>query len=384
MPFPRFFRFFSHLNWSVVRTIIGRIFRQRLAGLSAEMAYNSLLALFPAILALIVAIALFEDSLLTFFRAIVEQFGFVPEESLNSTVRGLAANLKIVAPDLVWTLLSNFVKEITRTRSTSLFSVSFAAALWISSAAIGAAMNALDRIHEIPRRKRRPWWKVKLISLLLTLGSIGLLLIASFLVLIGDALVKFAVRKIDDLPIEKLEIGGYWLLELWQQLNWPFALSIVIVAFALIYRLGPSRWHKGTPILPGAVLAAFSWAGISWLFRTYVDNFGAYNKVYGAVGAVIVLMLWLYLTSLVLLIGGVINVTVGEVMKSKAAKKMGSDTAEEMIRDTAETMLRDTAKTGLRERQTSTSREPGDRPQPQRKKDDSPHSPTSFPKKAEK
>ena len=384
MPFPRFFRFFSHLNWSVVRTIIGRIFRQRLAGLSAEMAYNSLLALFPAILALIVAIALFEDSLLTFFRAIVEQFGFVPEESLNSTVRGLAANLKIVAPDLVWTLLSNFVKEITRTRSTSLFSVSFAAALWISSAAIGAAMNALDRIHEIPRRKRRPWWKVKLISLLLTLGSIGLLLIASFLVLIGDVLVKFAVRKIDDLPIEKLEIGGYWLLELWQQLNWPFALSIVIVAFALIYRLGPSRWHKGTPILPGAVLAAFSWAGISWLFRTYVDNFGAYNKVYGAVGAVIVLMLWLYLTSLVLLIGGVINVTVGEVMKSKAAKKMGSDTAEDMIRDTAETMLRDTAKTGLRERHTIAPSEPRDRPQPRGKKDDSPHSSTSYPKQAEK
>ena len=258
MPFPHFFRFFSHLNWLVVRTIIGRVFRQRLAGLSAEMAYNSLLALFPAILALIAAIALFEDSIAAFFKAIVTQFGFIPEESLNSTVRGLAANLKIVAPDLVWKLLSNFVKEITRTRSTSLFSVSSAAALWISSAAIGAAMNALDRIHEIPRRKRRPWWKAKIISLLLTLGSIGLLLIASFLVLIGDALVKFAVRKIEDLPIEKLEIGGYWLLELWQQLSWPFALSIVIIAFALIYRLGPSQWRRGTPIFLGREFPGYS------------------------------------------------------------------------------------------------------------------------------
>ncbi|MEM9537921.1 MAG: YihY/virulence factor BrkB family protein [Cyanobacteria bacterium P01_E01_bin.42] len=361
MPFSQFYRFFSHLNWSVVRTIIGRIFRQRLAGLSAEMAYNSLLALFPAILALITAIALFEDPLASLFRAIVAQFGFMPEESLNSTVRGLAANLKIVAPDLVWDLLSNFVEEITRTRSTSLFSVSFGATVWISSAAIGAAMNALDRIHEIPRRKRRPWWQAKIISLLLTLGSIGLLLIASFLVLIGDALVKFAVRTIEALPIDQLEIGGYWLLKLWQQLNWPLALSIVIVAFALIYRLGPSRWRRGTPLFPGAMLAGFSWAGISWLFRTYVDNFGAYNKVYGAVGAVIVLMLWLYLTSLVLLIGGVINVTVGEAMKTRAAQKMGSERAEELLRNTANTMLRDNARR-IRDRPPSRPPKSSDRP----------------------
>jgi membrane protein len=386
MPFSHFFRFFTHLNWSVVRTIIGRIFRQRLAGLSAEMAYNSLLALFPAILALITAIALFEDSLATLFRAIVEQFGVLPEESLNSTVRGLAANLKIVAPDLVWKLLSNFVKEITRTRSTSLFSLSFAAALWISSAAIGAAMNALDRIHEIPRRKRRPWWKAKSISLLLTLGSIGLLLIASFLVLIGDALVKFAVRTIENLPIEKLEIGGYWLLKLWQQLSWPFAMGIVIVAFALIYRLGPSRWRRGTPIFPGAMLAAFSWAGISWLFRVYVDNFGAYNKVYGAVGAVIVLMLWLYLTSLVLLIGGVVNVTVGEAMKSKAAQKMGSDRAEELLRDTAETMIRQPVKTKWRDRPSLPAQKASDRAPENREQDETPNSPQDppLPKQAEK
>ncbi|WP_204102080.1 MULTISPECIES: YihY/virulence factor BrkB family protein [Spirulina sp. CCY15215] len=325
MPLPHFFRFFSHLNWLVIRTIIARIFRQRLAGLSAEMAYNSLLALFPAILALITAIALFEDPLSTLFRTLIERFGVVQDESLGSTMRGLAANLKIVAPDLVWELLSNFVTEITRTRSTGLFSASFAATLWISSAAIGAAMNALDRIHEIPRHKRRPWWHAKIISLLLTLASIGLLLIASFLVLVGDVLVKFAVRTIEALPIEELEIGSYWLLKLWQQLNWPFALSIAIVAFALIYRLGPSQWRRDTPILPGAMLAAFAWAGISLLFRVYVDNFGAYNKVYGAVGAVIVLMLWLYLTSLVFLIGGVVNVTVGEAMKHKTIKKRPRD-----------------------------------------------------------
>ena len=72
---------------------------------------------------------------------------------------------------------------------------------------------------------------------------------------------------------------------------------------------------KGTPIMPGAVLAAISWAIVSALFRLYVTNFGNYNKVYGAVGAVIVLLLWLYMTSLVLLLGDQLNVTVGEAMQ---------------------------------------------------------------------
>jgi membrane protein len=97
-------------------------------------------------------------------------------------------------------------------------------------------------------------------------------------------------------------------------------LGIVATAFAFIYRFGPSRWKHGTPIMPGAILAAISWAIISALFRLYVENFGNYNKVYGAVGAVIVLLLWLYMSSLVLLLGDQLNVTVGEAMQQAKRK----------------------------------------------------------------
>jgi membrane protein len=294
----RFFRFFRYLNLVTLRKTFARAVQRRLMGLSAEMAYNAMLALFPAILAILTAVGLFEDS-------------------LQSTVRNLANQLSEVAPDQAMELINNFANEINRTKNSGLFSVSFIAALWASSGALSAAMNALDQIHEIPPHKIRPFWKAKLISLGLTIGSISLLVIASFLVFISDLVVQLVVDQ----------SGASVLLALWRLLSWPLALGIVATTFAFIYRFGPSRWSHGTPLMPGAILAAISWAILSGLFRLYVANFGNYNKVYGAVGAVIVLLLWLYMTSLVLLIGDQLNVTVGEAMQKAKAKAALIETA---------------------------------------------------------
>jgi membrane protein len=162
-----------------------------------------------------------------------------------------------------------------------------------------------------------------LISLGLTIGSILLLVIASFLVFISDWVVRMVVHQ----------SGLSALLTLWRLLSWPLALGIVATAFGYIYRFGPSRWNQGTPIMPGAFLAAISWAILSALFRLYVANFGNYNKVYGAVGAVIVLMLWLYMTSLVLLLGDQLNVTVGEAIQQAKAKAASLEAVEEKESD---------------------------------------------------
>ena len=287
----RFFRFFRYLNLGTLRKTFARAIQRRLMGLSAEMAYNAMLALFPAILAILTAIGLFE-------------------ESLQATFRNLANQISEVAPDQAMTLIRDFATGIQLTKNTGLFSVSFIVAIWAASGALSAAMNALDQIHEIPPEETRPFWKAKLISLGLTIGSILLLVIASFLVFISDWIVQIVVH----------ESGASVLLSLWRLLTWPLALAIIATSSAFIYRFGPSRWSHGTPLMPGAVLAAISWAILSGLFRLYVANFGNYNKVYGAVGAVIVLLLWLYMTSLVLLLGDQLNVTVGEAMRKARAK----------------------------------------------------------------
>ncbi|MDY7012488.1 MAG: YihY/virulence factor BrkB family protein [Cyanobacteriota bacterium] len=319
--------------------MIRQAMQQRLGSLSAEMAYNAMLALFPAILATVAAIAIFEESLQSTILAFISQFTVEDNSSLQLTFRDLATQLRIVAPDMAWELLKNVVTEITETKSPGLFSLSFLAAIWIASSAVSAAMNALDQIQRIPPQYRRPFWKARFIAILLTLGSIVLLVAASFLVLLGDVTVKFVVNLIKQVPellqtlpgasaasIEFGEVRAWMnqadlLLDLWGLLSWPVALGIVSIAFAFVYRYGPSRRLRGTPIVPGAILAALSWAGISALFRLYVNNFGNYNRVYGTVGAAIVLMLWLYMSSFVMLLGAQLNTTVGAQMLGGNGKK---------------------------------------------------------------
>jgi membrane protein len=292
----RLFRFFAHLNLATLRKVIVCAGQQRLPGLAAEMAYNAMLGFFPAILAMLTAIGLFDP--------------------LQATFQRLADQLSEVAPLEALTLIQDFASEISKGSNSGLFSLSFVVALWASSGALSAAMTALDQIHQIPLRRRRPFWKAKLISLGLTIGTIVLLLVACTLIFVSDLIVRHIANQ-----------SGVFrpsLLNTWRLLAWPLALGIVSSAFAFVYRFGPSRWNSGKPIFPGAILAATSWAIVSGLFRLYVSHFGHYNKAYGAIGAVIVLLLWLYMSSLIMLVGDQLNVTVGEAMQQAAGERSPS------------------------------------------------------------
>lgn len=295
MPKPRFFRFFRHLNWRTLKKTFSRTMERRLLGLASEIAFNAMLSLFPAILAIITAIGLLA-------------------ESLQNTFKQLAILLSQVLPEEALVLIRDFATtEITNSRNSGLFSLSFILAIWTASGAVSTAMTALDQIHQIPPEKIRPFWKAKLVSLGLTVGTMLLLVLASLSVFTSDWLLGMVVSGNGSLM---------FLLHLWQLLRWPLALSIVAVAFSFVYRYGPSKWNPGTPMMPGAILAAVFWAILSALFRLYVANFGNYNKVYGAVGAVIVLMLWLSMSAAVLLIGDQLNVTVGEDMRQKHSQNL--------------------------------------------------------------
>jgi membrane protein len=146
-----------------------------------------------------------------------------------------------------------------------------------------------------------------LIALVLTVGTLLLLMLASTLLLISDVVIQHVAGQTPTFS------SG--ILMFWQFLTLPLALGIMSIAFAWIYRLGPSYWQPGQPLFPGAILAAVSWACLSNSLRQAFLYFGPRNQVYGVVGAVIVLLLWLYISSLVLLLGEQLNFTVGEAMQ---------------------------------------------------------------------
>jgi len=307
----RFFKFFGYLNCTTLREVGNRAGKQRLLGLSAEMAYNAMLALFPALLALIAAIGLFQ--------------------SLQSTLYQMAQLLGGIAPNEVRSLISGLIKEIIQTRNQEIFSVSFIGAIWAFSGVLSAAMTALDQIHQIPAAQTRPFWQAKLVSIGLTIGTILLLILACGVVFVSDLLVQIVARqsclldaisncqlenvyncrlvKVPNCPLESN------LLAVWDLWRWPITLGIVSITFAFIYRYGPSRHRQGIPIFPGAILAAIFWAGFSGLLRFYLSNFANYNWTYGTIGTFIVLLLWLNFSSLVMLLGAQLNVIVGKEMK---------------------------------------------------------------------
>lgn len=358
-------RFVRHLNWSVLRKTLVSVIEQRLTGLSAEMAYYAMLGLFPAIIAILMAIGLFETS-------------------VELSVIQLATRFADIIPQQVWQLILEFIREVKLSETTSWFSLSSIAAIWFISGVLSAAINALDLIHQVPAAYRRSFWQTKLLAILLTICTLAFMFVACFLLGIGDFLFQIALQQswnqlllitwkifsvISILSIFAIAIGSIYhfkinlatknrqlkaniingvvivsalLIQLvysgcvvvqnaivnseieieltvisiyfWRLLGFPIALSLIAIAFGLVYRYGASYRQPNIPVMPGATIAAVLWAIVSLVFRIYVSHIGMYNEIYGAIGTIVVLMLWLYLSSLVMLIGEQLNFTVGKKM----------------------------------------------------------------------
>lgn len=288
----RFLQFFKYLNFKMLLRIVRRAAYHRLPGLSAEIAFNAMFALFPAALAVLSAIGLFELS--------------------ENNFRTLTNQVSQVIPEQAVILTTNTVQYLRSRSSQSLFSLSFLAAIWVSSSVTGAAMAALDQIYGISRDRVRPFWQMKLIAIALALGTVLLLVAALLVVILSDITVQIVAFKSGSF--------AHVLFQIWHHLSLPIALSIVSIALGFIYRYGTSHWQHGRPIMPGAILAALLWAILSALLRFYVAQVGNFNQVYGAIGAVIVLLLWLYFSAFSMLLGGLFNSVVGEAMQNKPKK----------------------------------------------------------------
>jgi membrane protein len=243
-------------------------------GLAAQLAYYFLLALVPAIVFLI--------ALTSFF----------PPNVLQEAV----GRLGTVAPGEITGILDGLLESIAGGQNTGLLTFGFLAALWSSSAAIVAIVDALNRAYDI--EEGRPWWKVRLTAILLTVVLAALVLLAFALILIGPAAAEWLARTTGlGAPFE-------WA---WKILQWPIALALVVLAVGLVNYFGPDAEQDWEWVTPGAFVATILWLVASLAFKFYVGNFASYNEAYGSLGGVIVLMLWFYISGVALLIGAEMN-----------------------------------------------------------------------------
>jgi membrane protein len=267
------------ISWSaLVKRTYEELMSDDCLGLAAQLAYYFFLALFPALL--------FMVALITFLP-----FGDVMDTMLSTLGR--------IAPPEVVTIIGNQIMSLANAKNGGLLTLGAAGALWSTSSGVTAIISALNQTYDI--QESRPWWKVRLVAIGLTLSLALFTIIAFTLVVAGPALAERVAAMFG------LGAAFTWT---WNILQWPVVFALVALAIALVYYFGPDAEQEWSWITPGSVAATLLWLVVSLGFRVYVVNFGSYNATYGTIAGIIVLLLWFYLSGLALLAGAELNAEV--------------------------------------------------------------------------
>ena len=246
-----------------------------ITGLAAQLSYYFFLALFPAIL-FVLAVA-----------------SFFP---LSNLTDDLGRSLAPFVSAQVLELIQDQMRRLANNESGGLLTIGVAGALWSSSAAIVSIVGALNRAYDID--EGRPWWKVRLTAIALTMAVAVMVLIALSLVLVGPTLAESIGQA------TRLGNVFQWT---WLILQWPLVFALVATAIGLLFYFGPDADQDWVWITPGAITGTLLWLVASLLFKIYIANFTDYNGTYGTVGGVIVLLLWFYVSGLAILAGAELN-----------------------------------------------------------------------------
>lgn len=233
---------------------------------AAAVAYAFFLALFPLIFAL---------------------FALTGIVGGDRAFHAIMSGIEQAVPPSTADLLSKYVAQITNHSRPALLSVGIVAMLWSAAGGVSAVLGGLNNVYNV--RETRGIWKPRALALGVLIICAILFIAAAIAILVGPGLAR-----------------AFHMGIAWEILRWPIGFLLVTLVFWLLYYLLPARDQSRSKkaILIGAASGAFLWIVITFLFQLYVSNFGKYDATYGAVGAVVVLLVWLYLTALAILFGG--------------------------------------------------------------------------------
>lgn len=263
--FTRFYRFLGNLY--------RRFTDDDILALGAQMAYYLVLSFFPF---LVFLIALISYSPVSSRQVLEGLLGILPEEA--------------------YVLVRDTLEEIGGRRNGGLASISGVLSLWFASNGIGAIITGLNKAYD--EREKRSFIRVKMISLFFTL-LLSIAIVFSFTLLIFGGVIKRSL-------IDGLSLTPFYQA-LWDIGRYVFIVSVILLIFIFLYRYTPSRRMRWREVVPGAIFSTAGWLVTSLGFAYYVDHFGHYSTFYGSIGGVVILLIWLYFSAVIILIGGELN-----------------------------------------------------------------------------
>jgi membrane protein len=282
----------SLLNFQALKATVQEFQRDDALGLAAQLAYYLILALFPFILFLVAIADTFSSPQLV-------------TELLDYFRRALPAEVF----DLIETYTAKTLKDEDAAPGLLSFGILFT--IWFASGAFAALINALNRAYDV--QETRPFWKVRGIAILMTLGLSVLILVGVLLLIVGEPIGRTVA--------EIFGLGELFEL-VWNIVRWPAALFFMVFTVALLYYFAPDVDQPFRWITPGGLIGVLLWVLASAAFSFYVSNFGTYNKTYGSIGVVIILLLYLYISSLTILFGAELNATLVRMKEEISGKQI--------------------------------------------------------------
>jgi len=266
--------------WQLVRRVVHGINDDDLFGRASELAYNFLLALFPLLLFILTLFGLFARG--------------------SELQRSLISYFADFLPPPAFQLLKAIMSEMAANATSGKLTFGIVLTLWFASGGTSSMISTLDAVYHV--RESRSWFRRRIIALALTIAILTLLIASLFLVLVGGHFSDWIAIKFHLMSI---------VVIVWEGLQWVALVLFLTLAFSLIYYFGPSleqrRWYWMTP---GSIFGSFLWLAASAGLRVYLHFFNTYTATYGSLGAMMILLVWLYVTGLAFLIGGEINVQI--------------------------------------------------------------------------
>ncbi|MBR3628153.1 MAG: YihY/virulence factor BrkB family protein [Elusimicrobia bacterium] len=253
------------------------IIKEDVFGSAAEMSYMLTLSVFPLLL-----------SFMAIF-SILGNTAFV-NEALNT--------LSQFAPAEVIVVIQTVLKEVTLLKGYSLVAIiGFLTTLYLASNSISVIIKCLNKSDKI--QETRGFIHTKILAICMVFVYVIFLFFSVNLIIFGQSILNLITKYIHIIPMEVSQLILF--------LRWPVTFVLIFILAAINYYVLPAKKVKIKTIIPGAIFFTVFWLLGSWLFSIYINNFGSYNKVYGSIAAFAILMIWLYFTSIIILVGGEIN-----------------------------------------------------------------------------